>query len=183
MYIGKKLETLRKTKKMSLTELSQKSGVQLATLSRIENVKMVGTLESHINIAKALGIDVTELYKGIDKETVGADYSEPHSRTDVFSHSEHSSYEILTKNVMQKKMIPVLVKIDGRGKTHTEQNQPGTEKFIFVLDGAIEADINGQKFKLGKNSSLYFDGSLPHILVNAGKTTAKVLSVGTPVSL
>ena len=183
MYIGKKLEALRKARKMSLTELAKKSGVQLATLSRIENMKMVGTIESHINIAKALGIDVTELYKNIDKQAAEADYSEPHSRTDVFSHSEHSSYEILTKNVLQKKMMPVLVKIEVRGKTNTEQNQSGTEKFIFVLDGAIEADINGQKFKLGKNSSLYFDGSLPHILMNTGKTTAKLLSVGTPVSL
>jgi transcriptional regulator with XRE-family HTH domain len=183
MYIGKKLEALRKTQKMSLTELANKSGVQLATLSRIENMKMVGTLESHMNIAKALGVDVTELYKDIHKETAEIEVSEPKNRTDVFSHSEHSSYEILTKHVLQKKMMPVLVRIDAQGKTNKEQNQAGTEKFLFVLEGNIEADINGQKFKLGKNSSLYFDATLPHYLTNTGKMTAKVLSVGTPVSL
>jgi len=61
MYIGEKLHAIRKAKRISLTELSEKSGVQMATLSRIENKKMVGTLESHMQIAKVLGIDVTEL--------------------------------------------------------------------------------------------------------------------------
>ena len=183
MYIGEKLEVLRKTKKMSLTELSQKSGVQLATLSRIENMKMVGTLESHINIAKALGIDVTELYRGIDKQAAVVEFGDAQGRTEVFTHNEHSSYEILTKNVLQKKMMPTLIRIDPHGKTNSEQNQPGTEKFIFVLEGAVEANINGQKFALNKNNTLYFDASLPHVFINAGKATAKVLCIGTPVSL
>jgi transcriptional regulator with XRE-family HTH domain len=183
MFIGKKLEALRKSQKISLTELAQKSGIQLATLSRIENMKMVGTLESHMHIAKALGVDVTELYKDIDKPSAAVEVSDARSRTDVFAHSEHSSYEILTKNVLHKKMMPVLIRIEANGKTNTEQNKAGAEKFIFVLEGNIEADINGQKFKLGKNSTLYFDASHPHILMNTGKTTAKVLSIGTPVSL
>lgn len=183
MFIGAKLEALRKSKKMSLTELSQKSGVQLATLSRIENMKMVGTLESHINIAKALGIDVTELYRDIDKQPTVVDFTDAQTRTDIFTHSEHSSYEILTKNVLQKKMMPVLIRIDPRGKTNMEQSSIGTEKFIFVLDGTIEASINGQKFTLSKNNTLYFDASLPHSFTNIGKAAAKVLCIGTPVSL
>ena len=44
MFIGTKIKDLRKTQKMTLTELSQKSGVQLATLSRIEHMKMVKRL-------------------------------------------------------------------------------------------------------------------------------------------
>ena len=39
MYIGEKLHAIRKAKRISLTELSEKSGVQMATLSRIENQK------------------------------------------------------------------------------------------------------------------------------------------------
>jgi transcriptional regulator with XRE-family HTH domain len=183
MYIGNKLHAIRKSKKMSLTELSQQSGVQLATLSRIENMKMVGTLESHINIAKALGVDVTELYKDIDKESAIIEYSNPQTRTDVFTHSEHSSYEILTKNVLQKKMMPILIRIDPHGKTNQEQNQPGSEKFVFVLEGTVEANINEQKFTLNKHNTLYFNSSLTHNFINIGKSTAKVLCLGTPVSL
>ena len=183
MYIGNKLHALRKAKKISLTELSQKSGVQLATLSRIENMKMVGTLESHINIAKSLNIDITELYRDIDKLPSLLDFNDAQTRTDIFTHSEHSSCEILTKNVLQKKMMPALIRIDLKGKTNKEQNQAGTEKFIFVLEGSIEADIQGQKFALNKSNTLYFDGSLPHSFTNTGKTAARALCISTPVSV
>src|ERR1700733_13596313 len=101
MYIGEKLEAIRKAKRISVTELSEKSGVQMATLSRIENKKMVGTLESHIQIAKALGVDVTELYKDIHKQTAIIEVGE-NKNSDIFTHSEDSSYEILTKNVLNK---------------------------------------------------------------------------------
>jgi quercetin dioxygenase-like cupin family protein/DNA-binding XRE family transcriptional regulator len=168
---------------MSLTELAEKSGIQLATLSRIENMKMVGTLDSHMNIAKALGIEVTELYRDINKDDPLVDLSDPRARTDVFTHSKHSSYEILTKNVLKKKIMPILIRIDPHGKTNAEQNPNGTEKFVFILEGSVEADINGQKFTLNKNSSLYFDAHLPHTFINTAKTAAKILCTATPVPL
>ena len=183
MYIGKRLEALRKAQKITLTEVSKRSGIQLATLSRIENMKMVGTLESHINIAKALGIDITELYRGIDRGPAVTDVGPDKSSEDIFTHSERSSYEILTKNVLKKKMMPVLIRINPGGKTSVEQNPIGTEKFIFVLDGVIEAEVSGSRFRLGKHNTFYFDASLPHHFINKGKPTARVLCIGTPVSL
>ncbi len=182
MFIGDKMCALRRKKRMTLSEIAEISGVQLATLSRIENKKMVGTLESHINIAKALEIDVTELYKGIDKDDSPIEVGGP-SATDVFTHSEHSSYEILTKNVLQKKMMPTLIRIDEGGKTQKEQNKNGTEKFIFALEGHIEVTVNDQVFNLHKHNTLYFDASLPHFYRNTGKNTARLLCTMTPVSL
>ncbi len=182
MYIGERLQALRKAQKMSLTELSEKSGVQMATLSRVENKKMVGTLESHIQIAKALGIDVTELYKGLTQENAIIDLGTD-KNTDIFTHSEAASFEILTKNVMNKKMMPTLVRIEEDGKTNKEQARGGTEKFIFVLEGRAEVNINDQVFTLHKYNTLYFDGSLPHYFRNIGKGALKLICVGTPVSL
>ncbi len=183
MFIGKKLEAVRKAQKMSLTELSQKSGVQLATLSRIENMKMVGTLESHIQIAKALAIDVTELYRGMDQKEPILDTGPEKNKSDIFTHSEHSSYEILTKNVLKKKMMPVLIRVEANGKTNVEQNPSGTEKFIFILEGKVEANVDGNKFHLARHNTFYFDASLPHHFINKGNSTARILCVGTPVSL
>lgn len=182
MYIGNTLQTIRRAKRMSLTELSQKSGVQMATLSRIENMKMVGTLESHINIAKALGVDVTDLYKNIDKEQASVDFGGS-SATDVFTHSDQASVEILTKNILNKKMMPALIRIEPNGKTNKEQNKNGSEKFIFLLEGAVEVIIGEQKFNLHKNNTLYFNAALPHQFINQGKSAVKILCIVTPVSL
>ena len=182
MYIGEKLHAIRKAKRISLTELSEKSGVQMATLSRIENKKMVGTLESHMQIAKVLGIDVTELYKGLSHQNAIIDFGNDRN-TDVFTHSDEASFEILTKNIMNKKMMPTLVRINEGGKTNKEQNPGGAEKFIFVLEGHVEVNINGQVFLLHKFNTLYFDAGLPHYFRNTAKGVVKLICVGTPVSL
>lgn len=183
MYIGKRVQELRKVKGMSLTELAEKSGVQIATLSRLENMKMTGTLESHMNIARALGVDVTQLYTAIIKEEDKARVQTPKSLSDVFVHSEKSSYEILTSNILGKRMMPILLKIEAGGETNQEQNSAGSEKFVFVLDGKIEIRVGDKTYALSRHNTLYFDASLEHKFVNTGKTTAKVICVGTPVAL
>jgi transcriptional regulator with XRE-family HTH domain len=183
MYIGKKIRELRKAQKMTLVELSEKSGVQLATLSRIENNRMVGTVESHIRIAEALGTDITYFYKGMSKSADRVDVGSSSSITEIFEHSDKSSYEMLTKNVLDKKMLPVLIKIETGGRTNTEENRPGTEKFLYVLDGQVKVMIGTQEYGLKPGHTLYFDASMPHYFVNNGKKTLKAVSVTTPVAL
>ena len=182
MIIGDKLHQIRKSKKITLTELSEKSGVQLATLSRIENQKMTGTLASHMAIAKALGIDVVDLYKSVIHEQKQVEVSDTKT-SEVFTHNEKSSFEILTKNVLSKQMMPTLIRIEQGGSTQKDQSSANSEKFLFVLDGTVEAMIDGKAIRLVKNSSLYFDASLSHTFKNTGRTVAKLLCVATPVSL
>ncbi|MFA5088120.1 MAG: XRE family transcriptional regulator [Candidatus Omnitrophota bacterium] len=183
MLIGTRLKELRKVHDMSLTELSQKSGVQLATLSRIENLKMTGTLESHTKIAQALAIELTELYKDIETAKPQVEMKTAQSAMDIFTHNEKSSYEILTSNVLSKKMMPILLKIEPGGKTNPEKNQKGAEKFVFILEGKIDIRVGDQTYSLSRNNTLYFDASLDHWLENPGKAMARVICVGTPVAL
>ena len=183
MLIGDKLHEIRKSKKVTLTELSDKSGVQLATLSRIENKKMTGTLESHIAIAKALDIEVVELYNSVIREQKQIEVSESSQTSEIFTHNEKSSFEILTKNILSKQMMPTLIRIEEGGVTQKEQLSPNAEKFLFVLEGTIEAVIDTKPFRLEKNNTLYFDASLAHVFKNVGRGVVKLLCVATPVSL
>jgi transcriptional regulator with XRE-family HTH domain len=182
MYIGQRLKQLRKQMKMTLVDVAKRSGVQVATLSRIENMKMVGSLDSHIKIAKALGVEITELYRDIIKEEPTIDIQKE-AAADIFIHNDRSSHEILTKNVLSKKMMPTLVKIDPGGQGSTEQDFPGTEKFVYVLEGRIMLQIDKEKIALSPTHSVYFDSTKKHTLLNKGKTKAKILCVSTPVNL
>jgi len=183
MQIGTKVRTLREERKMSLTELSKQSGVQLATLSRIENLKMTGTLESHTAIARALGVNLIELYSDIQPEQKKVEKQTSRSASDVFIHSDKSSYEILTGKILSKKMMPIMLRIDPGGKTNAEQNQPGAERFVFVMEGKVHVIIGKEAYPLSKHNTLYFDASLKHYFANTGKSTARVLCVTTPVAL
>lgn len=180
MYIGQRIKELRKAHGMSLTDLAEKSGVQIATLSRIENLKMTGSLASHISIASALGADITQLYTHIIKKEDKVHRGAPHLVTDMFVHSNKSSYEILTANALSKKMMPILLKIEPEGRTRKEQHIPGSERFVFVTEGKINVHIGDQDYPLSRYNTLYFDASLEHYFTNTGKGTAMVLCVGTP---
>lgn len=183
MEIGKKIRTLRKERKMTLVELSEKSGVAQATLSRIENGRMTGTLESHMKICEALEITLPELYSDIEYAKKEVEVQPESLRTEVFVHDEKSSSEMLTKDILRKKMMPVMLKLDPGGITHREENQKGTEKFLYVLEGTVEATIGEKVYTLTKGATLYFESSIPHFLKNVGNSKALCLCIITPPAL
>ena len=180
MNIGKRIRGLRKKKGLSLTEVSKKSNVALATLSRIETGKMTGTLESHMNIAKSFGMTLPEFYSEIDE---AAAVKKEFDYADHFIHDKKASSIILTKDIFTKRMLPVLIKLEAGGKTHKEQLKKGSEKFIYVLEGKVEIVIGKESHILGKDATLYLDASHLHYIHNIGKVKASCICVVTPVTL
>lgn len=180
MKIGKKLKMLRKDRTMTLRELSRKSGVAIATLSRIEHDIMTGTLKSHINICKALGVGLADFYRELESEHKTISFIKQKEKHESFVHPKKSTIEMLTTKIMNKKMMPVSIRIKKGGQTHKEENKPGTEKFIYMLEGILIAEIGKEKHKLSKGDSLYFDASLPHVFSNDGRSDAVAICVLTP---
>jgi transcriptional regulator with XRE-family HTH domain len=182
LQIGQQIQRLRKLKKISLTELARTSGVQIATLSRIENGKMTGTVESHIQIARSLNVDITELYQTLRPED--AVPVTPRDHLEVISApNDKVSTEILTRQSASKKMLPSLVRLQGKSATRIEKGPAGSEKFVFVLDGTVLVRIGEQTIKLTEKSSLYFAASQPHSFENPLSGMAKFLCITTPVIL
>ena len=183
MKIGPRLRVLRKEQRLTLAQLARASGVALATISRIETGRMTGTLESHVQLARALGLTLPELYAGLE-ENGGrrrASVQTKASRTEVYTHAAgRSTLRMLTQDVLQKKMMPVLVEIAPGGRTQPEQAPRGTEKFLYLMDGAVEVVMGEEKFALKREETLYLDASLKHTLRNPSPRPARLLCVTTP---
>lgn len=183
MNVGEIIHKLRKEKKMTLLELSEKSGVALATLSRMENGKMTGTLASHMNICRALEVSLPDIYKDFIASTQKIDLQTNDTRTDVFIHDKRAKSELLTANSLNKKMMPTMIRISKGGRTHSEETKMSVEKFIYVLDGKLEANIGKEKFDLVKGDTLYFESSASHYFKNTGTAEARLISVVSPPAL
>jgi len=184
MLIGKKIKEFRKKQKMTLSDLAKKSGVQIATLSRMENEKMVGTLSCHQDIARALGIDVTEFYKAVSYNIREASPSPASpSPAESFTYNKDSSYELLTSQVLTKKMMPILLRIEPNGRTNPEQYPPGSERFIFLLEGQVTAHLGAKTHALTPGKTFYFDAAQKHFFENNGAVVTRAVSVLTPVTL
>ncbi len=102
---------------------------------------------------------------------------------EVFNYDEKVSSIILSKQTGKKKMLPQLLIIEPDKGTPKEENAPGTDKFIYCLEGDAELTIADKKNTLKKNSSVYFDASLPHAVKNTGTKTAKLIVVVSPIAL
>ncbi len=181
--IGSRLRHLRKSQRITLVELAKRSGVDAGTISRIETGRMTGTLESHMTLSEALGVKLTELYAGIEearlKEAVTV--QGPSRRGEVYVHQAgKSSMAMLTTDILKKKLMPVLITIEPGGSTHKEEAKVGTEKFLYVLDGTLEARVGEATHVLRRGSSLYLDASISHSLRNPGAKAARCLAVTTP---
>ena len=70
MELGDKLRDTRLHKKMTLAELSSRSGVSKSLLSQIERNITVPTIKTIQKIAKALGITMTALFAELEKTEI-----------------------------------------------------------------------------------------------------------------
>ena len=180
--LGKRIRALRKARKLTLVEISKKTGIDQATLSRIENEKMTGTLDSHMRLAEALGVRLPELYDQVISQIHEAREKAVRRRLETFSHSSGAITQLLTTGILQKKMMPVLLKLKTKGRTETEEYPSTTERFVYVVRGAVEILIGKEKTPLHQGESLYFDASKPHHFKNASKGASCCISVLTPTS-
>ena len=184
--VGERLRMLRQSQKLTLVELAKASEVDVATISRIETGKMSGTLESHIRLAAALGLKLTDLYAGIEelRASRAATLLPSAQQKDVYVHQAgKSSITLLTSEIMQKQLMPVLVTVQPGGSTQREEAKVGTEKFLYVLEGTLEAKVGDETHVLKRGSSLYLDAAVPHRFNNTGRVTAKFIAVVTPPAL
>lgn len=181
--LGDQIRTLRKAKKLTLVEIAKTTGIDQATLSRIENGRMTGTLDSHRRIADALGVRLTDLYDKMMNQIAQAGDRRAVDRLQSFSHSHGAVSELLTTGVLQKKMMPVLLKLKPKGFTETEELPSFTERFIYITKGSIELTLGKEKRDLTLGQCFYFNASLPHHFRNRQKSESQLLSVITPTSL
>ena len=76
--------------------------------------------------------------------------------------------------------MPVRLKMQGLSHTATEELPLSTERFIYVVDGALQIAIKHETYDLAKGESLYINAALPHHFINRQKKPAICLVITTP---
>ena len=180
--LGSRLKELRKSKKLTLVDIAQKTGIDQATLSRIENGKMTGTLDSHMRLAEVFGVRLPDLYNQVLNKVDQAKEKQLKQKIETFSHSSGVTSEILTTDIFHKKMMPTLIRIKPRSKTSQEEYSAESERFVYVVKGAVEILIGQDKKVLKTGDSLYFGAGRPHTFKNTSSLQAVCLSILTPAS-
>lgn len=169
---------------LTLAELSKRSSVALATLSRIETGKMTGTLESHLAIAKALGVPLPDLYQEMAAETPWISVhraGQPSGKR--VTEGAGAGAELLVEQTAGRRMLPLRVTLKPGATLHPETTPPGAERFIAVLSGTVDVQVGTIQQTLGAGDTMFGAASVPWTLKNSGRTAAQALQITSPPAL
>ncbi|AEG72222.1 helix-turn-helix domain-containing protein [Ralstonia solanacearum] len=182
--VGTRIREARKARGLTLSELSERSGVALSTISKAERGDIALTYEKFAGLAHALGMEFEQLL-GRRRDPVAGPLrpSFTPSGAQVIYDTPNYEYGMLADERTGKRMVPMRAHIRARALADfPDYIRHDGEEFVFVLGGTLELRFeNGDVFRLGLGDSLYFDSAIGHVYLSTGETDAEVLvcCVGT----
>ncbi len=177
ILIGMKVRDLRTQRNLSLRALAEKSGLNINTLSLLENGRTSPSVNTLQQLAYALDVPMVAFFAG-----------DPQERDTVFTPASTRSAEWvgqvmmqnLGKNLVGSYVQPFLVTLPpGMGSGDQPVMHTGHE-FLYCLDGALQCQIDGTNFTLTSGDSLLFQARLPHRWNNPYTDQARILLVLVP---
>lgn len=184
--IGQQIKAQRRAHGMSLREISDRTGISVSTLSKIENDLVELSYTRMIAISEAIGINLTELVSGgrsspAETAPVTARRSVTKSGEGLESDAKNYVYEYLNVDISRKSMIPSVATVKARTlEDYGELAQHKGEEFVIVLEGEVE--LHTQHYapmKLSRGDSVYIDSTMPHAMISVSKELARILFVCT----
>jgi transcriptional regulator with XRE-family HTH domain len=180
--IGSLLRALRARNEWTLKEMSQRVGIPLSTLSKVEHDRLSLTYDKLQQISQRLNIRMSELFAEPDaavEPAVTARRSIGRIEDSIRVTTPNYDYFYLCPELRRKRMIPVLTRV--RVKTMEEFGElvhhPG-EEFILVLEGRAEVHTEFyDPIVLEVGESVYIDSNMGHAYI-AAEGCDEVLLIG-----
>jgi transcriptional regulator with XRE-family HTH domain len=171
--IGARLRAARGARRMTLTELSQKTGISLSTLSRLESGQRKATVKLLVPIARSLGTSLDDLVGSEDKADPRVT-RQPLVRDGVtivpLSGSE-SAIQVFHHTIPT---IPA-----GDRRQPRLQSHEGYE-WVYVLKGRVRLMLGSTELVLQPGDAAEFDTKTPHWFGNGGQKPAQYLTIFGP---
>ena len=175
--VGFRLRELRAEHGLSIRGLAEKSGLNVNTLSLIENGKTSPSVSTLQQIAAALDIPIAAFFEN-NKPPQRIVYQQSGERpTAAFAYGTLAD---LGAGFTHSGLEPFVVTLEPQADSgDTPIVHTGLE-FVFCLEGKMMYEVDGQSFPLNPGDSLLFEAHLPHRWRNAGETSSRSLLLLCP---
>ena len=181
--LGQLLRGLRARSDWTLREMSERTGIPVSTLSKVEHDRLTLTYDKLLQLSQRLGIRMSELFAESsqpDEMPITARRSIGQLDRAVRVTTPNYDYHYLCTELRRKRMIPVITAI--RAKSLEEfgdlVRHPG-EEFVYVLKGELEVHTEFyDPVLLAEGESIYIDSNMGHAyLAGAGCDEATTIGV------
>ncbi|MCL5124509.1 MAG: XRE family transcriptional regulator [Deltaproteobacteria bacterium] len=172
--IGAKIRLYRKRKRLSLSRLSEITGIAASNLSSIELNKTSPTLNTLAKIADAFEVRISELLNGIfyDKVLVCGLNDLKRSKKPCRGIIER---HLTADAILNKIEVKSFDFSPGSGPICTPPEN--TERFMLVLKGALILDADHETIELNEGQGAYLTSHTEARLTNNGKISARLLII------
>ncbi|MFH1136523.1 MAG: cupin domain-containing protein [Pseudomonadota bacterium] len=162
--VGDRVRQIREQKKLSLSDVSSRTGFEVDFLSRIEANEVSPPLGVLIKLGKALDMKMGFFISGGENRAftvVRADERQNISRRASTQDTAYGyTYQALAPGKTNRHMEPLLVTLEPCEKLELSTHEG--QEFIFVLEGKMEAILDQERLILSAGDSIYYDSGTPH---------------------
>ena len=180
--LGALLRGVRNREGWTLKQMSEKSGIPVSTLSKVEHDRLSLTYDKLLQLSQKLKIRMSELFAEGDsaEEGVTARRSIGRQEDSVRVTTANYDYYYLCTEIRKKRMIPVLTRIRaGSLDEFGDLVRHSGEEYVHVLEGSILVHTEFyDPITLNTGEGIYIDSNMGHAYVAAdGCDEALVLGV------
>jgi transcriptional regulator with XRE-family HTH domain len=160
--IARSIRELRKSRRLTLQQVSEKAALSKSFLSKVERSNVSISIAALSRLSNALGVSIGEFFDSAEPESevIYVPRGEGKAVTRVHSNLPYQ-YEVLIPRRGMRLMQPTIITIDGRKTTFELRQHPG-EQFIFVLQGAMNYVCGSREFRMRPRDCLYLNAATPH---------------------
>ena len=180
--LGALLRSLRDREGLTLKQMSEKCGIPVSTLSKVEHDRLTLSYDKLYQLSQRLGIRMSDLFAETNNGGSGVTARRSLGDIDQAIRVETPNYDYyyLCTELRRKRMIPVITKIRAHSvEQFGDLSHHAGEEYVYVLKGKIVVATEFyDSVTLSEGQSIYIDSSMGHAYLTAeGCDEAEVLGV------
>lgn len=180
MSIGQEVRTFRKNLSMTVAEVAKLASLSSGMLSKIERGQTSPSLATLQNLARALNVPVTTLFRRFEEER-DVSYVPEGQGIEIERRGTRAGhqYRLLGHTVGGDVSVePYMITIKKKSDVFPIFQHDGSE-YLYMLDGEMDYRHGGKLYRMKPGDSLLFDASAAHGPENFRKMPVRFLSVIT----
>lgn len=176
--IGKRIRALRQARELTQEELARRADLTKGFISQIEGDRTSLSLDSLIQILKALDTSLASFFTEEAEEKV------VFTREDWIQVTDRgpANFALLIPGGTNRRMDPVLMTLKPRETMRCGEPHEG-EEFGYVLSGKVSLMLGGKVHRVREGECFYYQASREHSVVNSGRTAATLLWIPSPAQM
>ncbi len=178
--VGQRLHEIRILRGLSMRALAEMSGLNINTLSLIENQHTSPSVSTLQQLAQSLQVPITEFFE-TDRGSKELVHQKQGQRPHVSF--EHSAMEDLAAGMPHFGAEPLIVTLNPGADSGKNPIVHTGREFVYCIEGRVTYTVNNQKYLLDPGDSLVFEAYLPHQWKNSDPEPSRILLVLCPMDV